>query len=132
MSTSRRDSERRQSPTDSSAAFAAGRLWTVLLVLGFAHSTLALSQQGRQREPRANKVAEEVTWPESVSPDGRLVAGWFTAGFAVRDLITGETRELTDEGYAGAPRSFGRSCLSTGTCVFSPDGDRLYIVAWPA
>jgi len=86
-----------------------GRLGTVLLSLVLAHSILALGQQERAYEPRAKKVAD-VSWPVSVSPDGRFVTGFFTAGLAVRDLATGETRNLTDEGYPG---------------LFSPDGDQI-------
>ncbi|UCC83140.1 MAG: PD40 domain-containing protein [Gemmatimonadota bacterium] len=53
----------------------------------------------------------------SVSPDGRLVTGFFgTAGnLAVRDLNTGETRNLTNKGYPE---------LVMGS-VFSPDGGRI-------
>jgi Tol biopolymer transport system component len=52
----------------------------------------------------------------SVSPDGRLVTGFFgTAGLVVRDLITGETRNLTDDGSPG---------------MFSPEGDQIAYTSW--
>lgn len=69
-----------------------------------------------EAEPAASKVAD-VLFPVSVSPDGRLVTGFFgTAGnLAVRDLDTGETRDLTQRGYPE---------LVMGS-VFSPDGQRI-------
>jgi Tol biopolymer transport system component len=74
----------------------------------------------QQAEPSVSKVAD-VPWPVSVSPDGRLVTGFFgtpAGNLAVRDLITGETRNLTEQGY---PQ------LHMGS-LFSPDGDQIAYV----
>ncbi len=68
----------------------------------------------QETEPSVSKVAD-VPWPVSVSPDGRLVTGFFTAGLAVRDLSTGETRNLSDKGFPG---------------VFSPDGNQIAYTSW--
>ncbi len=48
----------------------------------------------QETEPSVSKVAD-VPWPVSVSPDGRLVTGFFTAGLAVRDLSPRETPSAT-------------------------------------
>ncbi len=89
----------------------------LLLLVGGRHQSSARHPHAQnQAEPEASKVAD-VPWPVSVSPDGRLVTGFFgTAGnLAVRDLVTGETRNLTKKAY---PELYMGS-------VFSPDGERI-------
>jgi Tol biopolymer transport system component len=57
-----------------------------------------------------------------VSPDGRYVSfvDWESGNIAVRELATGETRLVTDEGSMSAPRQF----TEEGS-VISPDGRSL-------
>ena len=61
----------------------------------------------------------------SPSPDGRMVTfvDWSTGDLAVRDLVTGETRRLTDT------RGWGESNAYAARSTFSPDG-RQIAYAW--
>ena len=93
----------------------AGAALLVLLVGGCARQSPVkpLSQQDRVK-PTASKIAD-VPFPMSVSPDGRLVTGFFgkAGNLAVRDLVSGETRNLTNRQY---PELVMAS-------AFSPDGE---------
>lgn len=60
----------------------------------------------------------------SPSPDGRLVTfvDWTTGDLAVRDLVTGETRRLTNTGGWSESNEYARAS------VFSPDGRQIVYV----
>ena len=94
-----------------------GLALSLLLLAGCAHdSSVESSGQQDQAEPTGSKVAD-VPFPMSVSPDGRLVTGFFgkAGNLAVRDLASGETRNLTNQPYPELVRG----------SVFSPNGERI-------
>ncbi len=60
------------------------------------------------------------------SPDGRYLSftEWYSANLAVRDLTTGEYRELTDEGTWDGPDQWA------GGSIWSPDGKQIAYAWW--
>ena len=93
----------------------AGAALLMLLVVTCAHqSSLKSPSQQDRVKPVASKIAD-VPFPMSVSPDGRFVTGFFgkAGNLAVRDLASGETRNLTNRQY---PELVMAS-------AFSPDGE---------
>lgn len=73
--------------------------WFVLLSLFLVAASCTKTQDSVQVRPKNYKVAE-VDIMGSVSPDGRFLSyvDWSTGDLAVRDLMIGENRRLTNKG----------------------------------
>ena len=101
---------------------------TLVLALLTAASGPILTPASAAAEPdgmTARQVWDQGDATGSPSPDGRYLSyvNWLTANIAVRDLETGASRDLTDEGTWEGPDQFGYYS------VWSPDGTQI-AYAW--
>ncbi len=92
-----------------------------VVVLCFALAVSSVSAQDPIRaQAESSKVADLDIWG-SISPEGRALAfvDWSTGNLVLRDLGTGEDRNLTDKGSWLESSEFGMFP------IFSPDGERI-------
>ena len=104
------------------AAFAAALLFT-LLATGDGRVVGRASAAAQLQEMTARRVwaGSEIDATGSMSPDGRLFTfvDWTTGDLAVRDLVSGQNRHLTNKNWKGSWADAPEQALWS---IFSPDG----------